>query len=811
MEVIIKNICNRIVTQGKFIRNPTILQFEKFRVGDFIMKILQTATLSLAAIAAITFSGCDGASSTPPITIIIETTGGGTTTDTTTDTTTSTPITATDAQTIVDNGDFTGLGALTTAERYIDNDASFGLPTAVGVESANRVDQAAIATLAATKTTDTTTLVGKLSGTINLTKDKKYKVNGLVKIDTGAVLNIEPGTIIYGDAIGDDYIVVMQGARIEAPGTKDEPIIFTSEAALTDSTSATVGQWGGLTVLGKAPTNYSTQAFYEVDETDSDFAFGGATAGTGVAGDNSGTLTNVYILNTGITMASNQEINGLSLCGVGSGTTVEDIHVENSSDDGIEVWGGTVDLTNLTIINAQDDSLDLDAGYVGTVTNVSVVQTEAVFAGFEISSGGDTPMTSPTIVNFAINKFTGSEEGGIYIKDDTTAPTFVNGLVTTWGGDAAINTKLALSSGQQNTLAFSNVILNTGFKFSGAGASGTKAIWANNAATEVPRVDQAAIATLAATKTTDTTTLVGKLSGTINLTKDKKYKVNGLVKIDTGAVLNIEPGTIIYGDAIGDDYIVVMQGARIEAPGTKDEPIIFTSEAALTDSTSATVGQWGGLTVLGKAPTNYSTQAFYEVDETDSDFAFGGATAGTGVAGDNSGTLTNVYILNTGITMASNQEINGLSLCGVGSGTTVEDIHVENSSDDGIEVWGGTVDLTNLTIINAQDDSLDLDAGYVGTVTNVSVVQTEAVFAGFEISSGGDTPMTSPTIVNFAINKFTGSEEGGIYIKDDTTAPTFVNGLVTTYDPDPAVLTKLAVDPAQEAALSFKDVTYTIK
>jgi hypothetical protein len=362
------------------------------------------------------------------------------------------------AQEIVNNGDFTGSGALSAATRYLANDATVRLPSTAGLTDVNtlKADQTAIATLAATKTTDTTTLKGKLTGTINLTNDKKYKVDGLVKIDDGATLNIEAGTIIYGDATGDDFIVVMQGAKIIAEGTEDDPIIFTSETALNDANTADVGQWGGLTILGKAPTNHDAP-FYEVDESDPDFAFGNSAAGAGDAADNSGILKNVYILNSGVTMSTDQEVNGLSFAGVGSGTTVENIHIENSSDDGIEIWGGTVNVTNATLINCQDDSFDLDYGYVGTATNIQVFQTEAAYAGFEISSGGTNPMTSPKIVNFTINKVDGSDEGGIYIKDDSTAPTFVNGMITTHGTDAAIFAKKAMPADQEAALSFKDV------------------------------------------------------------------------------------------------------------------------------------------------------------------------------------------------------------------------------------------------------------------------------------------------------------------------------------------------------------------
>jgi len=217
--------------------------------------------------------------------------------------------------------------------------------------------------------------------------------------------------------------------------------------------SADVGQWGGLTILGNAPTNH-TNPFYEVDETNPDFAFGGT-----VATDNSGTLKNVYVLNSGVTMSTDQEINGLSLAGVGSGTMIENIVVSNSSDDCIEIWGGTVNITNATMVNCQDDSFDLDYGYVGYATNIYVQQTdESSHAGMEISSGGTSPMTSPVIRNFVVNKTVNTDEGGIYIKDDTTAPTFINGLVTTTS-DANINAKKVFTANQKATIAFRDVIL----------------------------------------------------------------------------------------------------------------------------------------------------------------------------------------------------------------------------------------------------------------------------------------------------------------------------------------------------------------
>ena len=640
---------------------------------------------------------------------------------------------------------------------------------------------------------DSTTLNGAITADTTLDKNTLYRVNGLVKVKNGATLTIPAGTVIFGTE-GEDYIVVTKGCKIMAEGTADEPIIFTSQTALLNPSNAAVGQWGGLTVLGQATTNH-TDPHYEVDESDPDFAFGGT-----IDNDNSGVLKNIYLLNSGETIGTDLEINGLSLAGVGSGTTVEDIYVENSSDDCIEVWGGTVNITNAVLRNCQDDSFDLDFGWSGTATNIVVQQTEAAHAGFEISSGGNTPMTNGKIVNFIINKADGSDEGGIYIKDDTTAPTFINGYVTTHGSDAALNAKKAMTTEQKATIAFKDVTLNNSTAtYGGAGATEAQTRFEADDA-QYASLKAHPVRTQVEIDAADSTTLNGAITADTTLDKNTLYRVNGLVKVKNGATLTIPAGTVIFGTE-GEDYIVVTKGCKIMAEGTADEPIIFTSQTALLNPSNAAVGQWGGLTVLGQATTNH-TDPHYEVDESDPDFAFGGT-----IDNDNSGVLKNIYLLNSGETIGTDLEINGLSLAGVGSGTTVEDIYVENSSDDCIEVWGGTVNITNAVLRNCQDDSFDLDFGWSGTATNIVVQQTEAAHAGFEISSGGNTPMTNGKIVNFIINKADGSDEGGIYIKDDTTAPTFINGYVTTHGSDAALNAKKAMTTEQKATIAFKDVT----
>ena len=351
-------------------------------------------------------------------------------------------ITPDDNDTVTVTGvTYGGDGATDGETRYLADDATYTNLFAHPVRTQAQIDAA-------------TELTGDIDTNTTLSAGTLYYIHGLVTVKNNAVLTIPAGTVLFGKA-GDDYLVIAKGSKIMAEGEVSNPIVFTSDTALLDPSDADVGQWGGVTVLGNAPTNQTETTYYEVDETNPDFVFGGT-----VSADNSGILKNIYIYNSGETMGTDQEINGLSLAGVGSGTTVENIHIENSSDDGIEIWGGTVNVTNATLINCQDDSFDLDFGWSGMATNIVVQQTEAVHAGFEISSGGTSPMTSGTIVNFIINKDVDSDEGGIYIKDDTTAPTFINGYVRTYGTDAALYVKKVMTTTQKADIAFKDVILD---------------------------------------------------------------------------------------------------------------------------------------------------------------------------------------------------------------------------------------------------------------------------------------------------------------------------------------------------------------
>ena len=173
------------------------------------------------------------------------------------------------------------------------------------------------------------------------------------------------GTQINAVADGVDvYIAALQGGKIIVNGTTGNPVIMSS-------TNGNPGDWGGLTLCGKATTTAGANATAEVGG----FIYGGSTDN-----DSSGILRNLIIRGTGAAINADSEYNGVSFYAVGSGTVVENLAVIDGADDGVEFFGGTVSVTNLYLENNEDDAIDWTEGWNGTVTNSYIVNTKANFS-----------------------------------------------------------------------------------------------------------------------------------------------------------------------------------------------------------------------------------------------------------------------------------------------------------------------------------------------------------------------------------------------------------------------------------------------
>ena len=223
-------------------------------------------------------------------------------------------------------------------------------------------------TTTTTTTSDTTVvLTGDITASKTLTADKKYLLKGFVYVMDGATLTIEAGTVIKGDKATKGALVVARGGKINAVGTAAKPIVFTSSL---EAGARYQGDWGGVILLGKAPINPTGgEAKIEGGLTatgggdEKKYIYYGGTD----ANDNSGTMKYVRIEFAGIAFSPDNEINGLTMGGVGAGTSISYIQVYRSGDDSYEWFGGTVNCDHLVATYGWDDDFDTDFGFSGKV------------------------------------------------------------------------------------------------------------------------------------------------------------------------------------------------------------------------------------------------------------------------------------------------------------------------------------------------------------------------------------------------------------------------------------------------------------
>lgn len=242
-------------------------------------------------------------------------------------------------------------------------------------------------------------LKGSYERSITLTGGT-YTIQGYVYFQQGTTLTIPAGTILKSDISQKGALIIERGAKIEANGTASNPIVFTSGKA---AGSRLRGDWGGVILLGNAPTNRPLSPAPLV-EGGVDRRYGGTTAN-----DNSGTMRYVRIEFAGIAAEPGSEINGLTLGGVGSGTTLEYIQVSYGNDDAYEFFGGTVNAKYLVSYATSDDDYDFDFGYTGKI-QFAVAQRRPEIGDTDAGNGVEAdndgsgtstrPFTRPELSNF---------------------------------------------------------------------------------------------------------------------------------------------------------------------------------------------------------------------------------------------------------------------------------------------------------------------------------------------------------------------------------------------------------------------------
>ena len=592
-------------------------------------------------------------------------------------------------------------------------------------------------------------LEGELSNELTLDASIAYELKGKFEVLDGGKLIIPAGTVIKATGGTASYIAVAQGGQIFVNGTASNPVVMTSGEATPEA-----GNWGGLVVCGNAPTNKGASVTSEV---------AGLTYGGTVTDDNSGSITYLRLEYTGAEFSADKQFNGLSLFGVGSGTTVEYVQSYNGKDDGIEFFGGTVNGKYLVSTNAGDDGIDFADGWNGngefwyvsgsakaglegsnlknetasvdpvtttTISNVTVVGPVGEGALFYKEGGG----------NFTIDNFyTSGVDKGISVKDsDTPAKARIEAgnLVITNIQFADIDTDFTKTDYTGANQAFFSEGIATGAG-NGAAAPDWAAGWTrgldNSGSTE--------------------SNLEGTISSAVSLDADVKYLLTSSLEIVDGGELTIPAGTVIEATGGTASYIAVAQGGQIFVNGTASNPVVMTSGEATPEA-----GNWGGLVVCGNAPTNKGASVTSEV---------AGLTYGGTVTDDNSGSITYLRLEYTGAEFSADKQFNGLSLFGVGSGTTVEYVQSYNGKDDGIEFFGGTVNGKYLVSTNAGDDGIDFADGWNGNGEFWYV--SGSAKAGLEGSNlknetASVDPVTTTTISNVTVVGPVG--EGALFYKE---------------------------------------------
>lgn len=298
--------------------------------------------------------------------------------------------------------------------------------------------------IAGSATAANITISANITTDTNWTADNVYALDGQIYVTNGAVLTIQPGTIIASVPAQQGSLAITQGSQIIAEGTAAKPIIFTSTDDVTTwdvqvgtSTGknprtgtwrASANEWGNITIMGRgyiskfnqgsvAPANTATfgnniaamEGLVGATTFDPNVIYGGTNDN-----DDSGSLKYVSLRYGGKVIGLANELNGLSLGGVGRGTEIEHIEIMNNVDDGIEIWGGTVSPKWFSIWNIGDDSFDVDQGWRGKAQFGLIVQGYSLLAAqgsgtgdnaFEVDGAENSnvqPVTTATIYNCTV-------------------------------------------------------------------------------------------------------------------------------------------------------------------------------------------------------------------------------------------------------------------------------------------------------------------------------------------------------------------------------------------------------------------------
>lgn len=320
-------------------------------------------------------------------------------------------------------------------------------------------------------------VTGSVRGSETWTNGNYYLLRGAVFVEEGGTLNIQAGTRVIGESGSTGTLIVKRGGKLNAIGTRQQPIVFTSDQPVGQRAR---GDWGGIILNGRAPLNIPGGE--GVGEADTGI-YGGSDPN-----DDSGTLRYVRVEFAGTEFSPDNEMNGIAFQGVGRGGRYEFIQVHMNKDDGLEWFGGTADIKYAVVTNAADDSFDWTFGWTGRAQFVAVSQRgDDADAGIEADNNEFNnellPRSNPTIYNMTLcgdpDRNEGAESGRGALFRRGTAVTFRNFVIQGFknvGMEVNGSSSLGLASSGA-TRVDSGVIFNTGSGGTTYGPSTTLALF----------------------------------------------------------------------------------------------------------------------------------------------------------------------------------------------------------------------------------------------------------------------------------------------------------------------------------------------
>jgi hypothetical protein len=295
-------------------------------------------------------------------------------------------------------------------------------------------------------------------GEVSLSANTVYSLTGRLQVNDGASLIIPAGTVIRGVGGTSAYIAVAQGGKIFVNGTATNPVVMTSASATPQP-----GNWGGLVICGKAPINRVSGGTSTAQSEVADLTYGGT-----IANDNSGSIRYLRIEYAGAAFNTEKEFNGVSLFGVGSATTFENVQTFHGADDGFEFFGGTVNTSNLVSIGNEDDQFDWTEGWNGTNTNWygklafgkgnRGIEADNFELGF-----ANTPVSNPTINNLTLVGPGSTADATIYGENDGlklrrgTKAIFNNVVLANWKTGFNVEHDECITAVTNGTLKANNI------------------------------------------------------------------------------------------------------------------------------------------------------------------------------------------------------------------------------------------------------------------------------------------------------------------------------------------------------------------